>query len=60
MVKWGRGCESIFGAEMGVKQLGRVLVFEDERLHLRKAFWTACTVQINNEVLELQPIFTKG
>jgi hypothetical protein len=60
VVKRGSGYKSISVAEVGVKQLGHVLVLEDERLHLREAFWTAYTVQINNEMLEPQPILPKS
>ena len=60
VIKRGSGCKSIFGAKVGVKQLGHVLVLEDKRLHLREAFWTAFTVKIHNEMLKPQPILPKG
>jgi hypothetical protein len=60
VIKRGSGCKSIFVAEVDVKQLGHVLVLEDERLHLREAFWTAYTVQLHNEMLEPQPILPKS
>jgi hypothetical protein len=60
VIKRGSGCTSIFVAEVGIQDLGHVLEFEDERLHLREAFWTAYTVQIHNELLEQQPILPKS
>ena len=60
VIKRGSGCKSIFGAEVGVKQLGHVLVLEDKRLHMREAFWAAYTVQIHNELLKPQPILPKS